>query len=153
MKDTLSKKVGTNYKAKLEKIPVIEGFMEAGWCSGYATRAAKELFGIKFNRGHAWNLRYSNLAISAEGDKLRDQLKAANKGDLIGIYFPVSKYNGQNDSSGEIRLYTHVALNLGEDEKGQYRILHNFNGPREEVLEDFLNRKSCKVKEIIKGKK
>ena len=134
--------------------PHISYYEKSGLCAGYATRAAKELYGIEYAREDSWNLRYVNSALEVkEESSISDLLNDAEIGDLLGIHYPASRHNGKLDRQGNTRKYTHVAIYSGKNENGNDEILHNFNGPRYEELTPFLERHNCKVKEIIKGKR
>ena len=135
----------------------IEGFNEPGWCAGYATRAAKELFGLEYHRDHAWNLRYDNAVVQSSENGGID-FDSIAPGSIIGVNYPRSRHNTQGnknkDKNGNPRAYTHVVLYLGQNqENGNHRILHNFEeGPVIEDLESFLKVSKGTVKEVLMPK-
>lgn len=116
-----------------QSIPHIEGFMGPGLCSGYAVRAAKRMYRLDYNPGHAWDLAGRNNAVPFEPGKLR-------KGCILGIKIPGSPFHRDG------RNYTHVALYVGGN-----IVLHNSGGKVcFEHLPSFLERKKSEVVDIIK---
>ena len=123
------------------EIPFIEDWMRPGYCAGYATRAVEKLFGLKYNKADAWDLRYKNDVLWPK-DSNGDYSEYLKLGCLIGMFFPRSSYLDEHDSKDHERKYTHIAVFVGFDHEGHPMILHNFRGDvRQELLSDFFRRR------------
>lgn len=115
-------------------------FNKPGWCSAYAVRAAKILFGVNYERGHAWDIGSKNKTIKATAQRLKN----LEPGQLVGVYFEWSNNNRPE------RPYTHIALCIGNRAGTKY-IMHNIGrwGLRVEPLGNISKSYNGKVIEII----
>lgn len=89
-------------------------------CARFCSLAARDLFGIKYPRDHAWNLRYYS---SVKVDPVFNN--TLKQGSLIGLFNPGSRFNAGLDDLGRARAYTHVGLLVGRYPKSQeWGVLH-----------------------------
>ncbi len=98
------------------------------WCSHYAKRVAKDLFGkIYPEKTDAWNLRYackvvarSEKGISEEKLSKLAETGVLKPGMLLGVYNPRSRYNERKDKTGKQLEYSHVVVYLGNENGTNY---------------------------------
>ena len=119
-------------------------------CAMYARLSAERLFGKKYNRSDAWNLKYVNTTTEPLAN-----LSNAEIGDMITFYSPSSKYNtrGQEnrDRYGNMRDATHVGLLVDFDYNKRPIIAHQFHSDIEVgFLRDIEEKRRIKHKEIIR---
>ncbi|MBN1941239.1 MAG: hypothetical protein JW772_03595 [Candidatus Diapherotrites archaeon] len=138
------------------RVPVEQGrfstldFNKPDWCSAYATRAAKIVFGLNYTRGHAWklaelpgntlvqrNARKKKIGWERQRVELSSLANALKPGRLLGIYFPLSPHNRPS------RPYTHVGVYMGKW-NGKHWVMHNVRGPRLEPLESVTSLRGGK---------
>ena len=137
----------------LTEPPSIPSFNEPGKCSGYATRAAKQLFGLTYLREDAWNLRYRNK-VPQNSNNGEINVRIIRPGSILGLEYPDSRENTEGrknrDMRGNVRLYTHIGLYLGQSPTDDQLILHSFTkGPVIESLQGFLETNGSTLKEVL----
>ncbi|MDD5162854.1 MAG: hypothetical protein PHD95_01455 [Candidatus ainarchaeum sp.] len=128
-------------------------FNKDGNCAGYAVRVAKIIFGLDYEKGHAWDLaKWNHLSLRLATktgwgssrierpvvplEKIENHLVP---GCLLGIYLPWSP----EQISHPRRLYTHTVLYLGK-RNGTHWVMHNMKGPVFQPLEELLDQGKTK---------
>jgi len=91
-------------------------------CSGFVRLAAKELFDKNYAVSDSWDRRYDDFFVSKINEESLESLAGKGTlkpGMLIGLYYPDSEYNNDQDKKGKQVEYTHIALYLGISIKGE----------------------------------
>ena len=126
--------------------------LKSGMCAKYSRLVAKMIFGIKYNRADAWNLRYVNDVVASA-----DCLKNGRQGNLITFFNPLSKYNTKGnknlDIKGNIRNCTHAGLLYDFDKNDEPVIIHQYYSVTEiGLLSDIDKKRGIQAVEIIQAK-
>ncbi len=113
-------------------------------CSRYARLAAKDLFGLLYAPGDAWDLGEANTVVWSRENTTNSESWASvvRPGHILGFYNPQSDYNRDG------RSHTHVGLYVGDD-----RIFHQYGSDiLESRVSDFLQEKKMRVVQVIAPK-
>jgi hypothetical protein len=91
-------------------------------CAGHVRRAAQEMFDKQFTTCDAWNRRYHDRLVLQipSGTRLGTLAHQGilREGMIIGVHNPGSHYLAERDETGKVVQYTHNALYLGRDPRG-----------------------------------
>lgn len=100
-----------------------------GNCSRYARKATLKMFGLQYKESpcDAWDLRYFHKTLPVRNFKSQYIKEEVIPGDIVGFFNPDSDYKNKVDVNGEKAGYTHVAIFLGLDRKGQLRFAEHFH--------------------------
>ncbi len=125
------------------KIEIGKGY----YCARYARIAAEKLFGLKYEKAHAWAFAEKNRLVWRRGINKEPYSKILKPGQILGINYPSSKFSKPN------RLYTHVALFVGI-KNGKRMIFHQWQGKflKKDSLGQFLKKEKCELIDIIEPK-
>ena len=99
-------------------------------CSAYVRLAAEELFGKRFAKCHAWNRQYNDWVVATldENTTLKSLVKEGvlERGMALGVHNPLSSFRNWIDQEGNLANYTHAAMYIGRNRKGQPLVAEQF---------------------------
>jgi hypothetical protein len=133
-----------------------ESKVPANYCSRYVRFAARDLFGKTYPKDDAWNLRnYKNVeAIRLNNNTTLQDLttkKVLTPGDVLGMFYPKSRYNGREDV--QKAGYTHVVLFLGKENRDLYFADKFGSKIRKTTLTELEKENGLTPKEILQLKR
>lgn len=125
----------------------------SGYCSKYAIKASKNLFGKEFVSQDAWNLRYKNKVVD-EIDSIGEikELIIDDKltpGMIVGVYNPKSNKNRRKDLERHRIKYSHVVVYAGINKEFEPEFIQQYGRRIEKLTLNELIEKGLTPKEII----
>jgi anaerobic selenocysteine-containing dehydrogenase len=150
----IEKRIPVETIGGLLKVPVFTlEFIPEGLCAGYAKVVAKDLFGIQWRVGDAWNLRYMYKTLSIVNGKERGVFDRNDvlPGCLVGCYFDQSVNNNRLDCQGNPVLYTHMLTYLGKRKRDMQHVFTEQRIKTRRVLSllEILMDETIKLREVI----
>ncbi len=157
--DLVNTKISVDLESGLIDVPVFNMFtgLRPGKCSAYVRKAAKELFGKDYAITNAWDRIYEDNLVAAvsDFDEVRDmiQREIMLPGMALGVNLPHKDSSKITDKHGNVALYRHILLYLGNGRQtGVPQFAHQEGSKTHVDSLEYLAQKGYKPKAVIAPK-
>jgi hypothetical protein len=121
-----------NLKGELLKleVPVFSfDYVPPYYCAMYVRVAAEHLFGKRFSQVPAWDRIYNDKLVERVEDMTLNEMAAQGilqPGMIVGVTNPSSPNINRKDQRGEIVMYTHNSIYLGQSPENRSLFAEQF---------------------------